>query len=449
MTKVYANYFNRRWWRENDVFVKAYSDGTLGTTPVSWYEPGNLARVGDGKSNFGILRKFVTLGVEQSYTYDYKVLGKKANLEAGARGHYEKFFDVRVVGDAPDAREGILYTQDANGVYDIVGTNQNFMTTALSLFAQNKIALNNKLTVIPGMRVEAFEQERIDLLKGARYEDQSMIVLLPGFGFNWEGNPSFNLFGGVHRGFTPPSSGTLNVMAFGQSQTGFDLKSEKSWNTEVGFRASTPWMALEMAAFYVPIRDLVAAGRGTVFKNLGKVNNTGVENSAKLFLSDRFKALPDINVSYTFLHTEIMDGAIQSAVKAGTEVSIAGNSLPYAPTHTLTVGLSKEMKFGLSLRADMRYVSKAYTDFENIEKTYNRGDTGPIPAYHLFNASVFYSLNKHWKAFIVGKNLADKVYIGSRLHSNPGQPEAHLSSGIMPGSRRQINVGLKYSFGAD
>jgi Fe(3+) dicitrate transport protein len=40
----------------------------------------------------------------------------------------------------------------------------------------------------------------------------------------------------------------------------------------------------------------------------------------------------------------------------------------------------------------------------------------------------------------------DEKYIGSRLHSNPGQPEAGLSSGIMPGPRRQINLGVDYVF---
>ena len=44
------------------------------------------------------------------------------------------------------------------------------------------------------------------------------------------------------------------------------------------------------------------------------------------------------------------------------------------------------------------------------------------------------------------KNITDEIYIGSRLHSNPGQKDANISSGIIPGPRRQINIGLEYSF---
>ena len=84
-----------------------------------------------------------------------------------------------------------------------------------------------------------------------------------------------------------------------------------------------------------------------------------------------------------------------------------------------------------------------YTDFENLERTSNRGDRGPVPAYSVANISAEYELFSNWNLFVAAKNILDEVYIGSRLHSNPGQPEAHLSSGILVGPRRQINIGIK------
>ena len=39
------------------------------------------------------------------------------------------------------------------------------------------------------------------------------------------------LFGGVHRGFTPPSSGALKILNFGGIENpDLDLEAEKSWN---------------------------------------------------------------------------------------------------------------------------------------------------------------------------------------------------------------------------
>lgn len=91
----------------------------------------------------------------------------------------------------------------------------------------------------------------------------------------------------------------------------------------------------------------------------------------------------------------------------------------------------------------MRFVDDVFTDFENIQVTKNRGDTGPIPSYYIVNASMDYKLARQWRLFFSAKNLFDKVYIGSRLHSNAGQPEANLSSGILVGPRRQILFGIK------
>ena len=44
------------------------------------------------------------------------------------------------------------------------------------------------------------------------------------------------------------------------------------------------------------------------------------------------------------------------------------------------------------------------------------------------------------------KNLADKIYVGSMLHSSPYKHEANISSGIITGPRRQINLSMKYLF---
>jgi len=32
------------------------------------------------------------------------------------------------------------------------------------------------------------------------------------------------------------------------------------------------------------------------------------------------------------------------------------------------------------------------------------------------------------------------------VHSNPRQPSASLSTGIIPGSRRQVNLSVRYDF---
>ena len=91
-------------------------------------------------------------------------------------------------------------------------------------------------------------------------------------------------------------------------------------------------------------------------------------------------------------------------------------------------------------------MSEVFTDFENLDFTTGRGDTGPVPDYVVLNASIRVPVGDRLVAQLTGKNLLDEVYIGSRLHSNPRQVTANASSGILPGPRRQLNLSLKYRF---
>ncbi len=447
-TTVYTSVFDRRWWRENDIFVRAraFLQGDL--TPVPYYQTGHLVRTGGGINNFGILRTFYIGGIEQSYIFKHSLAGSQGHADMGARVHWERFIDDRKIGDAPDARDGVYYHGDPNdpeAPVDIVGQSHHYETTALALYLKEQREWD-KLTVTPGVRFEVFKQTRVDRLYGAIFADKVSAVLLPGIGANYQLG-RFNLFGGVHRGYTAPSSGALKITQFGQNVDigGLDLEAEKSWNMEVGFRSWRPGLNLEVAGFFVHISDIVAAGRGTAFRNLGRADTYGLETALAIGISRLMPLLPDVNLSYTYLQTEIKKGIVTSATRAGNvPVNIAGNELPYAPIHTLTVGLAKQIGDNLRMRADMRFVDEVFTDFENLNRTHNRGDTGPIPSYTILSASVDYKIFGQWKVFVTGKNLLDKVYIGSRLHSNAGQPEANLSSGILIGPRRQILVGIKH-----
>ena len=385
-------------------------------------------------------------------TGDAEILNKPSKMEMGWRVYAERFIDDRKTGFSsdsvytPDAREGVYFRGSGDSL-EILGTSHHYETMALSGFISESIDFGT-FTLRPGLRLELFEQERVDRMQGSLYQDKTLFVMLPGIAFSKSYN-NLNVFGGIHRGFTPPSSGALKILNFGEGieDSGLDLDSERSWNKEFGVRGKSSLIDYEIAGFHIDIENLVAAGRGTAFKNLGKVTTQGLELRTSLLLSNVFSLLPNIDVSYAFLSTEVKDATVISNVSGtyGSEVSINGKELPYSPDHTVTVGLEYNINSKVNLRGDLRYVSQVYTDFENVTSTSNRGDTGPVPSYSIINASLDYPVIDRWHLFVSAKNLTDKIYIGSRLHSNPGQPQAHLSSGILIGPRRQINVGIRQS----
>jgi len=474
-TRLYANAFDRPWWREKDVFVRAdaYEDPNVDADPVPVNTPGPLMRVGisdaldreltlDDAPYFGNERTFYVAGVEQSVSVEHTLFGQESDLQLGARLHWERFEDDRKISDEVGKRSGVFFQGDLSDdePVTIIGGSSVYETRAASLYVLEDVQWG-PLRLSPGFRLEVFEQSQIDRLNGSQYRDQTSVVPLPGFGFNLDlgrtdlgptlGTGNVRLFGGVHRGYTPPSSATFAIVGFDppsaavEGDGGFDLKAEKSWNSELGVRGRSGIGQFEVTGFHLYVEDLVG-GRTVFQQNLGVVQSYGVETSTTLEGDALATPLPTLDVSYTYLQSEVVEGVISSAIDGAPE-DISGNELPAAPAHTATVGLSKDFPdIGLRLSTTLRYRSDFYTDLENLEGTTNRGERGPVPSRTLFDAGIAYDYSDNLRLRLTAKNLTDTVHIGSRIHSNPSQPSANLSTGIIPGARRQINLSIQYDF---
>ena len=173
----------------------------------------------------------------------------------------------------------------------------------------------------------------------------------------------------------------------------------------------------------------------------------GTELSSKFDFS-KYPILPTIYFSHTFLNTNIKSGYLDPHYFMGTgaPIDLSGNALPYSPKSTFLLGIEQGIfKNRMNLRLDLKYVDRVFTDFHNILEIGQVGIKGPVDSYYLLNGNVSYQFSKNILVNLTGKNLLDEIYIGSRLHSNPNQTQADISSGILPGPRRQINFSLKYS----
>ena len=119
----------------------------------------------------------------------------------------------------------------------------------------------NNFTLTPGVRYESINLMREDWGKKdadrsgeASVRENQINVFIPGVGFNYSFSNSASVFGGVHKGFSPPGN------APGE-------KAERSVNYELGTRFNLGGVSGELIGFFNDYSNLLgsdlAANGGT------------------------------------------------------------------------------------------------------------------------------------------------------------------------------------------
>lgn len=274
-----------------------------------------------------------------------------------------------------------------------------------------------------------------------------------------------------------------------------NIRPEKSINAELGIRGEIFKNKLngQVAIFNNRIRNFYLAGWNEFFDKLGVINIQGLEATVKwdvLPVNSNHKVYIQPNI--TLLNSKVISGELvdrqlftqikhTTATKqefvdkvntnpnaysvytknaAGQDVlltapisasdldnitktvykfgdnGIINGRTPYAPLLTYNLTLSYTFK-NIGLGLSYTHVGSQYAEFANFENESGDGGLGKIKAFQTVDMNFNYDFNiqkTKCTFFVAGKNLADKVFVGSRL--NRGQ------SGIMPSGFRQINLGF-------
>ena len=114
-------------------------------------------------------------------------------------------------------------------------TNNRAETTALSLSVLNDFNLG-RLTLSPGLRFEKIEGEVENFLTDT-LSSNDQTEIMPGISVLYEATELFNVFAGVHKGFSPAGPGAEG------------REPEKSTNYELGFRFDNDSLNFEGGVF--------------------------------------------------------------------------------------------------------------------------------------------------------------------------------------------------------
>ena len=422
-TTGYYNKFKRNWYKVDFITIDGEREGisnVLGD-PVAFESYYDLVRGAINSDGDDFLnarannREYYSAGVQTKLDYHWTGKSTFHDIELGFRYHYDEEDRFQWIDDYT-ITNGLMELSNAG----IPGTNANRVSNAKAFasYLHYKLKWNN-LTVQPGIRYENINLTRTNY--GTSDVDRTGVdlalrenqvdVFIPGLGFNYNFE-NISLFGGVHKGFSPPSN-----------QPGEDP--EESINYELGTRFTYAGLTGEIVAFFNDYSNLLGSdlaatgGTGTLDQfNAGEVNVQGLEiliNYNLLPNSNKY-ALP-LTIGYTLTDTEFQT-SFGSENDIWGEVT-AGDELPYIAKHQFNGTLSLEHeKYEINLSA--RYNGEFRT----------QAGSGTIPSSErvdsnfIFDLSGKYRLGNYMAITANIINLFDETYAVARVPAGlrPGHP---------------------------
>jgi Fe(3+) dicitrate transport protein len=250
------------------------------------------------------------------------------------------------------------------------------------------------------------------------------------------------VFAGIHEGFSPARP-NRDIEEDEPDASYLATKPEKSTNYELGFRSSAILATqIDATLFYTDFDEIVIQSTQGRYINAGNSRQAGLEVAGQLNFSDLYQTPYNIYLqgNYTNLFLaefsslkEVYDDNGENIIP--TSSFEPGNRLPYAPKHMLSLALGFENAEGdIDARLGMKYVSEQYVDASNTVDTSESGEEGLIPSYTVMNVTVNYRPIEDLTLYVSGQNIADKLYLASRV------------DGMVAGRERQLSAGVNYRF---
>jgi len=438
---AYQTKYSRNWFRVDRINTagSAVNSGKSGVSlsdilddPINYSAELDILRGAPGLSSApGSLlmkynnRDYVARGVQAILGWQGEALGASHNFEASIRLHKDEQdrFQWR---DRYSMENGTLVLSGQ----DTPGTESNRVdsASALAIYVQDQIDIG-RWRFVPGMRLEKVNLYRNDFGRAdpirsgvnLREIDNSITAFVPGLGVIYDMNENWSLFGGVHRGFSPPAPGRTNSAP------------ETATNWELGSRFSKGSSRIEATGFFNSFGNMIGTitastgGDGAIGDQFdaGAVDVYGLELSGETDLavfSDGSFQLP-VRFAYTYSQAEFQNSFASDFKPWGNVV--AGDKVPYIPAHQISGSVGFETgRFGSEVSASI------------LSEIRTQAGQGAIPGLErvagrtVLDASIWFEPVAAIKMTVSARNLTDNIYAAARrpVGLRPGMPRTVLFS---------------------
>jgi Fe(3+) dicitrate transport protein len=434
-TTFYRNNFARNWYKLNDITFEGNKQkiSKILDDPTNYSDHFSIVNgtVNSSADAIGVKannRSYYAQGMQTKLDYHWYTENLFHDLELGFRYHYDEEDRFQWVDKYGISNTGVL-TETTAGV---PGTDANRISSAKAFasYITYKLKYQN-WTFTPGVRYEDILLERKDFGKNditragsdLNERQNSVAVFIPGMGANYKFNNDLSLFGGIHKGFSPPGNKEGE-------------KAEESINYELGTRFSLGKLKGEFVGFYNDYSNLLGSdiaatgGTGSLDQfNAGAVKVNGIELLLNYNItSEAARFSFPMSLGYTYTNTEFLNSFGSTDSLWGTVT--LGDELPYIPKHQLNAALSLEhAKFEINVNA--RYNGA----FRTLAGSGTIPTNEKVPSNFIIDMSSKYRVTPQFQLTANLTNLLNNTYAVSRV-----------PAGLRPGHPFGIYAGFQFQF---
>ncbi|MFJ2383534.1 TonB-dependent receptor [Pseudomonas protegens] len=369
------------------------------------YNFNSLGRQLTRSGNFGIGHQQEQVGDRQTFTFKHSLLGLDSQTLTGVdynriRFHMKSnspFIDSFSNGQPVD-----LYHPAPGDFASDSPYRDQFKTTTrqMSVFAENRLQLSERWSLVSGVRRDYVHIDRDDLKDDSR-SDKTLT------GNNWKAGlvfavtPDTSLYGQ----YSTSTDGVGGLISLSKSQQQFDLSSARQ--TEIGLKQMFwdqrgEWT---LAAYHIVKKKLLTdvPGDPDLKQQVGQQSSNGLEASLDLQLPRAWQ----LQANAAIVRARYDD--FQQDVD-GVQVSRDGKRPVDVPRRTANLWLSKALDDDLRAGAGVRYVDARYADMANRNQ---------LPSYTVVDAALSWKALPSTTLGLQLNNLFDRHYAQSQY--NDGQ----------------------------
>lgn len=413
------------------------------------FRPNKVTIIDNGEPRDLIKGDFENWGAEGRYLKRYELFNKPSVLLVGVR--YYHGFNHSVQGYGSLGKDADFNFLDPD---KLILNDYRFPNRNVSVFAEHIFHVNEKFSVIPGVRFEyintkadGFYAGKIpsniptDIELGARkYEsrDNKRKFVIGGLGLSYKPTRSINVYANLSQNYRSITFSDMRI-ANPSAQIDPNLQDEKGYSFDIGIRSEeTKFYAYDVSAFYLNYNNRIGEVRYfdeldrevRLRTNVGQAVIFGVESYAE---ADFLRLLKPENENWTavlFANTAF----IKSEYKKSQINGIQGNEVEFVPTLNFKSGFRVGYK-NLKGSFQFTHLSDQYSDATNAIDGDASAVVGIIPAYTIMDASLSYKY-KRYKLEGSVNNLANAYYYTRRATGYPGP-------GIIPSDNRTFYLTLQ------